>query len=170
MSFGFEFSLLWHSWRKVGANEIKDQMQQDEFGSVRDFSYQKSDYKTKYFLEEYHTAQSCLNLLFLCISLPFQRSTTYWIHELQLSLWCLIPLLFTNRSSTSLGVWACKPVFYVTKKEVWSSLLHTGTVLRDVSNPKMVQPIHCWCPGTWKTTKDSCERRRRLPTPKMHLY
>lgn len=81
MLFGFEFS-LWCSWRKVGANEIKDQMHQDEFGSVRDFSYQKADYKTKDFLEKHHTAQSCLNLLFLCVSLPFQRNTEFWIHEI----------------------------------------------------------------------------------------
>lgn len=80
MFFGFEFS-LGRSWRKVGASEIKDHMQQDGFGSVRDFSYQKADYKTKYFLEKYHTAQSCLNLLYLCVSLWFQRSTTYRIHE-----------------------------------------------------------------------------------------
>lgn len=37
MVFDFEFR-LWCSWEKVGANEIKDQMHQDGFGSVKNFS------------------------------------------------------------------------------------------------------------------------------------
>lgn len=95
MFFGFEFS-LWHSWRKDGANEIKVQMQQDEFGSLKDFSYQKADYKTKYFLEKYHTAQSCLNLLFLCVSLPFHMHNILdpW------NLSCLCDVLFHYLSLT----------------------------------------------------------------------
>lgn len=170
MFFGSEFS-LWRSWRKVGANEIKDQMQQGGFASVRDFTYQKTDYKTKYFLEKYHTARSCLNLLYLCVFLQFQRSTTYWIHE-----------------TSAVLVMSYSSAFHYQVIHFPGHMSMQTCVLCDQKRSMLLSSSHRDCfkgnlhpqDGaaysllmSWhlkSTTKDVCERRRRLSTPKMHLH